>query len=279
MESTQIVKLKNVKLSELQTAFKRSLSIGGETLNFKITPTSITNVAEHSSQSLYKKWELSLGDVCDSVDGQFRELKVAIYSGNEFVSKILGFFGQLADLEIQHENGNVNKINIIKLDEKGKRLLRIALVTASVTSSYKEIDSDMVSNIFNPDMETKASLILSPDDLKQLNNLAKLTTNPEEQTNYITIKSENGQLVATDGAFDIALRDRTEELDAIEIDKELFSCIEHENYTASVYDLGESGMLLLNSENSNSQIAVVLLSDADDSVSWDDFETDTNWDN
>lgn len=279
MENTQIVKLHNVQLSKLKEAFNRSLSIGtADTLNFAITKQGISNFAEHHSKSLVKQWNLDITDVCERIEGDFSTIKVAIYTGSVFTSKILGFFGQLADLEIQHVNGSATKIDVVKKDEKGRRALRITLVTASVASSYIDFQQDYIDAIFNTD-DTISSIVLSSADLKQLNKLATLSTNPEAQTDYITIKTEDGQLVATDGSFDVALHDRADDIDKIDIDKELFACIEHENYSATIHRISEEQKkLILSSKDSSSKIAIVLLSDADESTNWDDFESSTNWD-
>ena len=279
MQNTELVVLQDVDLGVLKTAFKRSLSINGENLNFKITKNAISNVAAHESDALYKSWSVPIDVACKSVEGTFDELKVSIYSGSEFVNKIFSYYGQLARFEISHINGNVTKIDIVKLDEKGKVSLKISLVTASVTTAYRKFDDELISQIFNPGDEGKIGTIdLSAADFKQLNQLAKLSTNPETQTKYITLKTVEGRLIATDEAFEISLGEREETLEKIEIEKELFSFIEYEDYSASIYSVGEKQMLLCNSKTSESQIAVILLSDADDTIDWNSFETDTNWD-
>lgn len=273
----QVVKLHNVKLGMLKSAFKKSLSVSGENLNFKIDNNTISNVAIHESESLTKQWSLNLTEVCEKVEGSFTELKTAIYEGSEFVNKILGMFGQLANLEIHHNNGSVVKIEVIKLDEKGRSSLKISLVTAPTSTSYIKVDTDFVAQIFNPG-DKVASLVLNGEDLKQLNALAKLSTNPETQKPYITIESRDGQLIAHDGTFDIALHDRETSLEAIEIDKQLFSLIEYETYDATVYSAGDTKILVLESKDTNSKIAVILLDDADTSSDFADFGSDTNWD-
>lgn len=272
------VTLQNVDLAKLKGAFNRSLSISSsDALNFRINNTMITDAAQHQSQSLFKRWSVNLTDVCSSVEGEFSELKVAVYAGRELTSKIFNFFGQLADLVFHHIDGNVTKIEFLKKDDKGRVALRIVLVTASVKTAFIEIDKTLISEIFDRE-SSSIQLTFKPEDLIQLNKLASLTTNPESQTAYISIFTKDGQLIATDGAFDVALYDTDATIEKIDIDKELFSCIEAETYTANIYHTDRGSMMLLHSQDSASSIAVVLLSEADDSIDWDEFEEKANWD-
>lgn len=273
------VTLKNVDLAKLKGAFNRSLSISSsDALNFRINNTVITDAAQHQSQSLFKRWSVNLSDVCSSVEGDFSELKVAVYAGRELTSKIFNFFGQLADLVFHHVDGNVTKIEFIKKDDKGRIALRIVLVTASIKTAFIEIDKSLITEIFDRE-SSDIQLTFKPEDLIQLNKLASLSTNPESQTAYISIFTKDGQLIATDGAFDVALHDTDLSVEKIDIDKELFSCIEAETYSANVYHTESGSMMLLHSQDSASSIAVVLLSEADDSINWDEFDEKANWDN
>lgn len=275
------VLLKDVKLKELKQTFNRLLSTNSDDLlNVHITTKTIMGVSKNAAESLYKRVEIDTKDLV-TLDGDFPPLKLSLYKGKEFVNKTLSFFGEKANITLSHNNGNITELTIARLGADGKSILEINIIAASVPLSFPKDDPEQLDIIFNPTKETLSNTIeLSPEDLKQINQLSLLNTNPEAQTDYIQLLTEDGKLIATDNAFKIALYATSVTIPEVDVSKELFAKLDSENQILEIHDYPDNGlkMMLSKSTESKTLTSLVLLSGTDESEdSIADFDTATNW--
>ena len=273
------------KLLGISMSVKKS-----ETLNFKLTPEFATGIANNESDSIYKRWSIKLSDLCDvtkSIANQdaksgtlvFPELKCSIYKGEDFSRKILSFFGQFVNFKIEHDGKEVKKIELFKTNEAGVIVLQINLLTAATATAFVDYSSDLLAQIFTTDETTKViSFELDATELSSVSKLSRLSTNPESQTNWVTLYSDNGSLKATDKAFDVLLKDGVTLSESIDIDKALWSMIDKDKYTVSVHNISENKILVCESLTKDVTISLVLLGKTDTDIDFSDFEnTDETW--
>lgn len=276
MINEQVVKLTNVKTDVLKKYFKISSSIvNKEILNFSFDKNNVFGIANNETDAIYKKWNVPLTDICDTNTEFTQTIKCSIFKGDEFISKILTYFGQTANMHFHHVNGSTNKIVLEKADENGKVILSITIVCAPVQTSFVEYDESLLNHIFTTSEETKiASFTLSESELSEVSKLSKLGTNPEIKTNYISLYTdERGALKATDKCFDLELHISENPLpEVLEIDKSLWSVIESDKYNVNVHNVDGNKFIICKSQTSDVTITILLLSDVDSSVDFDDFD-------
>lgn len=273
--------LNDVKTEVLRKMLGISMSVSkSETLNFTIDGNKIVGVTNNISDSIYKRWEIGLSDICTPEEkAVIPLLKCSIYKGEEFSKKILSYFGQLVNLRIEHDDSEVKKIELFKLNEAGKVGLKINLVTASSSTAFVDYDPEVLSMIFYPTEETKLfGFELDTNDLSEVGKLSKLSTNPEEQTDYVTLYSADGSLKATDNAFDVILKEGFTQADvSIDIDKDLWSMIDRDSYEVEIHQVDEENKILVCKSTTKNVInSLVLLGKTDDSVDFNDFEMDNS---
>lgn len=273
--------IKNLNIEELQKLLAISMSVTkSETLNFRIMPDKIVGISNNEADSIYKRWQIPMSLLCDSIETSEplpASLKCSIFKGPEFSKKILSFFGQYVDIVFTHDGQQIKGIDLFKLNEKGKTVLKINMVTASAETAYVDYSEELIQQIFTPTEDTKIiGFDLDSSDLSSVSKLSQLSTNPETQTAWVTLYTdEEGQLKATDGVFDVVLREDGAELgDSIDISKQLWSMIDRDIYKVEVHNVQDNKIFLCKSTTRDVVISLVLLSKTDDSVNFDDFLND-----
>ena len=283
MTTNQSFVLQDVNTEILRKLLGISMSVTkSETLNFTLTNDKVVGIANNEADSIYKKWSIQLASLCTvpmTQDGTLQtipELKCSIYKGEEFSKKILSYFGQFVNFKIEHNGSEIKRIELFKTNDKGVTTLKINLLTAASATAFIDYSKEFVDQIFTPDDTTKlVSFELDNDDLSTVSKLSRLSTNPEEQTNYVTIYTAGGTLKATDNAFDVILKEDIQiEIDPIEIDKSLWSMIDRDKYIVDVHTIEDNKILVCTSQTKNVIISLVLLGKTDDSVNFDDFTND-----
>lgn len=277
------ITLTNVKIDKLRHAFGRSLMLkNSDALNFTISSSTVTGIASDKRDSFFKKWELITSDVCEFTDA-FEEIKISIIKGVDFSKKMLGYFAASEDvtIKIEHVNGDGNKLTI------SNEYLEITLVLSPIALSYTEYDEKTLKTLFSPE-EKLAAFVLTVDELKQIRSLSGLSTNPETQTTYVSLYTENNHLYATDNAFKLQLHDLNPEIetefDIVHLGKNMLGSFCTENYVMEIYDSvsenNQPNCIIANSQDSNTIATVVLVTELDTAANEDfDFSnTDFNWD-
>jgi hypothetical protein len=270
--------LYDVNTDMLRSLLEISMSVTkSETLNFTLSPDEISGIASNEADSIYKKWNVELSDIAKapSPETHFPKLKCSIYKGDEFAKRILSYFGQLVNMKIYHDGREIKQIELFKLNESGKISLKINLLTAATSTAFVEYSKELVSAIFTPGSETRQlSFTINPEYLSQVSRLSKLSTNPEDQTKWITLYSDNGSLKATDNAFDIILEDEGfPNIEPFDIDKSLWALVDIDKYSAEVHLIENSKIFVLKSYTKNLTVSLVLLEKTDGSVDFDDFSS------
>lgn len=266
--------LKNVDTDLLSEFLAISTSVAkSEVLNFKINNESLSGIANNEGDSIYKKWDIKLVQLCESHD-EIPSLKCSIYKGDEFIKKILSYFGKTVNINLFHNDGSVRKLELYKTDEKGRTMLKITVLGANVETAYIDYNDEVIGKIFDPSDESLAQFSLDAVNLQQVSKYSKLQTNPEKQTEYVRLYTNDGCLNATDNAFDVILHETDVVLtDDVEIDKSLWQLIDEDQYDCSIHSIDQNRILVCSSTTKDVKITLVLLSKVDSSQSFDSFES------
>lgn len=265
--------------------FKKYLGVSmsvkkSDILNFNMSSVKMSGISNNEGDSIYKKWEVDFAEFAGNVSEEFPELKCSIYKGDELRKKILPYFGQLVNMKVFYLGEDVKKLELFKTDEAGRISLKITILCASNETAYIEYSAELLNQIFNPEEANLTyTFNLSEAELSAVSKLSKLSTNPEQQTDYITLFTEEGLLKATDKAFDTILHDGADELkENIDLDKKLWTLIDKDDYVAKVYDVDNNKVLVCTSTTRKVMTTLVLLSKVDETVDFADFENnDDDW--
>lgn len=272
----KILTLHGVNTDMLKHYFKLSSSVGkSEVLNFSLSYDLLSGIAHHENDVFFKRWKINLTELCQQHNvPQDITLKCSIYRGSEFAKKILSYFGQIVSINFHYVNDSVKKLELFKTDEKGKIVLKITIVTAPTNTSFVEYDIELLNNMFNPAEESKLfEFELDALALAEVTKLSKLATNPEIKTDYVQLYVEEGMLKATDNSFDIVLTDVEGSLESsVDIDKSLWSMIDGDEYVFEVHSIEDKKFLCCKSKTKDIRSTLVLLSDVDDDIDFDDFD-------
>lgn len=281
---SQIITLKDVQLDVLKPLFILSSTINktNTTLNMSLTPTGLMSSNKNMASSVVKNWTVPYANFCTEIVGQIPEqLKISIFEGVDFSKKLLGYFGQLATIEIHHDGISAQKLVIKKVTKEGKVALKIDVVAANIDVAYFEFSADEQAVLFAEleDFDRKEVFTLSKDNIQSIKKLLGLVTSPETQKKYVRLYSEDGQIKATDGGFELALFEDTLGLGELklEIDKSMFSIIDDSSYkvTYAKYDDGTDKIetLILDAVTTNGtrRISLNLLQDVGDHADDIDF--------
>lgn len=242
----------------------------GESLNFLVTPATISGIASNSADSVFKRWSVMTSDIC-SFDESFEPIKVSIYKGGAFEGNVLEYFGDLANIEIQHMNGNAVKMTI------SNGTLTITVVNAPAETTYVEYAKSTIDSIFTPPA-LAGTFSISSDQIKRISSLSKLSTNPETQTVFVSLYTKDGMLYATDKAFDLKLHEQAESLDEVKINKSFLGLLCSEDYVMTVHNTDDGKILVANSQQSNTTAAMILVETIED-VDFNFDKSEYNWDN
>jgi len=277
----QKVTLCNVNTETLRKYLAISMSVKkSEILNFSIENSVLSGINNNEADSIYKMWQLPLAKLTGLADNDptyntIPKLKCSLYKGDSFSKQVLGHFGQLVDMEIEHVLGTVKKINLSKKDANGRTILAITVLCARAETTFIEYEPELISQIFKPKPETKlVSFKLETAELSAVTKLSKLSTNPDTQSDYISLYTKDGSIFATDKAFDVFLHETDIVLnEPVEIDKSLWRMIDNDDYTATVYQAQDDNKILVcESKTKSVSITLVLLSSVDTDIDFDDFD-------
>ena len=276
----KIFKLENVSLDMLKTLFEIMSKVNktDDTINFMLSNSSMSAINSNQAESVFKRWVIKHNKIASGVSGELMgEIKVSIFNGKDFSKKILGFFGQMANIEFYHDGKDVMKIVLKKLDKDGKVMLNISCACADTSISFNEYPQDSIEILFGlgSDYSPKTSFMLIKEDILNIIKLSALNSNSEEQKKYVKIYSENGSIKATDNAFDVVLGDDVFGLNTeIEIDKSILPLIDGGDYKVELteHDDLKFIILTLNSDKVDNKITINLLSDISTDVQWDEFQ-------
>lgn len=292
MELKQI-KLVNCNLDVFRKMLGISLTLAEktDTLNITFNEKGLTGISSNRADSLYKQWLIEWSILAESVTGllehieassangaKVQPLKCSIYKGEDFSKKILSFFGSVADIVCFHDGKEIKQFQIQKKSTEGKVQLKIDVVTASANLAFVDYSEELVKALFTPEstsLVTKFNLGIS--DLQTVSSLSKLSVNPDKQTKYITLYTENGQLKATDNCFDVVLHEAAEAPlpEPLEIDKELWSKIDRDEYSVELHAIEENKILVCKSLTKHVTESVALLAKTNDDINFDDFAAST----
>lgn len=228
-------------------------------LNFTFNDKKVFDVVSNISMSLFKKWELDIDSFASIENPPSENIKVSLYKGKEFIRNILGFFNDEFLMEFEHNNGKTSRIVLVN-DQ-----VKIPVVCADSGISYIEYDKETLETVFgNDDQEIVSTFQLSNGQRKNILNMARLQTSPEEKNEFITFQTnEEDYLTASDGAFHLKLHKMENKVEDVKVSTGLLHLFDNEDFTIKIKNNGDKEYLHAFSENTNTTISLILISDED----------------
>lgn len=274
---SQTIELHKVEISTLKKFLSKSSDLTGGALNFLLEEHQISSIANNEGDSFFKRWSVPMESVAEL--GNFPEggkIKVSLNKGSDFINNILKYFGNTCSIRVSYDNGSAIMLTVY--NEK----LTINIVAAPTELNYDEYDTATLDEVFFKDAESiVAKFSLSAGELKEISSLSKISSNPETQTSYVSIYTDNGQLKATDNAFDVVLHNTESDFEArINIKKEFFSnfCAEEQQMSVKENTAISSMTLYALSAETNTESGVVLMDEVSaDASQIDDLAHEFNW--
>jgi len=271
---TDVITLRSVKIDQFIKTLNRSLMLkNNEVLNFSLSSSTISGLANNESESFFKKWTIVTSSIAE-FDNEFAPIKVSIYKGDDFI-KILQMFNKECSIDI-HFIDNEAQLMVVYND-----IAKISIVNAPASMSYVEYTDDVLQSIFEPDSKIY-EFELKYDDIKRIMSMSSLTTNPEKQTKHVTFYSEDNKLVATDEVFVLKLNSEEFDTDMIDVkvNKPFLKLLCHENMKCEVHNVDGQHILVSKSLESNTISSAVLVESIKESVD-DEFDlsnSEFSWD-
>lgn len=225
--------------------FMKRFSVIEKQLLFEINDNEMIAKTYTVDKSVVKVSTISLDNIFSMDDVSSENVKIGLFSVDNFVSSFKNFTDDDLSLEITSEKvGNEMIGTELKLFSKN---LKILFPCASM-SMFKYIDETMISNITNSD-ETIFSFIIDRDSLAKIADLSKF----DSDNNTLSITSKDGEIFFKGKVFEMLLPGSTSETDgSISFFKSHFSFIDKEEMEVFVLD----SKIIFKSNESNTIIVI-----------------------
>lgn len=267
--------LMTVNMAELKKLLGRSLLCDSK-LGFTIdTDGTISSYA--GGNSFFKKWTSDISQICDKVDSTIRSaVKVFIYDGSKFASKVLSAFGDTANITIFCKN--VQGIYIADMIEVNNNVLTIRTLCSPLRLGFIELSPEQEVSIFGNTTNLR-TLMMTSQQLKTIAHYGSFNMLGKE-VEGIELKTTKDGLIATDGSFVYVIDANYEhDLQPISINKLLLRFIDdNETYECKIATTVQGrDVMTLRSTNSDLVMTMSLMVDTSSDFIEDDDDTELNF--
>lgn len=264
------ISLVNVNMAELRKLLGRSLMCDSK-LGFTIDADG-TIVSYAGENSFFKKWTDDVSRLCEKIDSTIRAaVKVFIYDGGKFSSKVLSSFGDSANITIFCKN--IQGTYIADMIEVKNNVLTIRTLCSPIRLGFIEMTPEQETAIFENTTNLR-TLTMTSQQFKTISHYGSFNMLGKEVAG-IDLKTTPEGLIATDGSFVYVIDPAyPHDLQPISMNKSLIRFIDdNETYECRIATTSQ-GRDVMTLRSTTSDLVMTMSLMIDTSAEFDDNDED-----